>query len=144
MSSPLTDFSCGVVPWRRAEDGTLEVLLVQHRAGHWAFPKGHPEAGESHLETALRELAEECGISAVRLQPEPVLKEQYSFAGRGGALIEKTVHYFLGEVLPEAGALVLQEEEVQDAAWLGAEAARECMSFDEGRRLLARAIEALS
>ena len=36
-------------------------LLIQHQAGHWAFPKGHANPGESPAETARREFAEETG-----------------------------------------------------------------------------------
>ena len=50
----IEDFSCGVIPYR-VVDGTRQFLLIQHKAGHWAFPKGHPEAGETNLQTARRE-----------------------------------------------------------------------------------------
>jgi len=39
------------------------VLLVQEAGGSWGPPKGHMEAGESQLDTALRELREETGIT---------------------------------------------------------------------------------
>ena len=55
--------SCGALVFRRASQG-LEVLLLKHRAGHWDFPKGHVEAGESNQQTALREIYEETGIKA--------------------------------------------------------------------------------
>ena len=54
--------SCGALVFRRASQG-LEVLLLKHRAGHWDFPKGHVEAGESEQETALREVLEESGLT---------------------------------------------------------------------------------
>ncbi|MBD3304395.1 NUDIX domain-containing protein, partial [Candidatus Woesearchaeota archaeon] len=38
-------------------------LLVKHKeGGHWDFPKGHAEEGETEEETALREIYEETGL----------------------------------------------------------------------------------
>lgn len=62
--------SYGLLPWRRAGDGSVEVLLCHmggpfwaHKDEHaWTFPKGLPEAGEEPLRTALREYAEELGV----------------------------------------------------------------------------------
>ncbi len=52
--------SCGVL----LTDG--QQLLLGHATGqeHWDIPKGKVEAGESPLQAALRELAEETGLSA--------------------------------------------------------------------------------
>ena len=47
--------SCGAICYTR-EEGAPRVLVICHRyGGHWAFPKGHVEAGESEEETAMRE-----------------------------------------------------------------------------------------
>ena len=141
MVSPLaTDFSFGVIPWRTAEHGR-EFLLIQHNAGHWAFPKGHPEEGESPLESARRELAEETGLTDVSIAEEPHFEERYVFdmPGRGNTL--KTVRYYLGEV--HSGTVVLQEEEVQAFAWGSAELTRARITFDEGKRLLEAAEQTL-
>lgn len=50
--------SCGVI----ITDG--KVILLGHSTGnrHWDIPKGSMDAGESTIETALRELEEETGI----------------------------------------------------------------------------------
>ena len=37
--------SCGCVIMENNK-----VLLIQHRIGHWGFPKGHVEAGETEKE----------------------------------------------------------------------------------------------
>ena len=128
------DFSCGVIPYR-VVDGEREFLLIQHQAGHWAFPKGHPEKGESDLETARRELAEETGITQVEIDEQHPFDEKYTFLKRSGKQVSKQVIYFLGQVSADQ-VLVLQEAEVSDYAWGDTAATRERMSFDEGRALL--------
>ena len=58
--------SCGVLVLRQQED-ELYVVLLRHRfGGHWSFPKGHVEAGESERQTALREVREETGLTSCR------------------------------------------------------------------------------
>ncbi|MFH1332713.1 MAG: NUDIX domain-containing protein, partial [archaeon] len=50
--------SAGVIVYNNGE-----FLILQYTAGHWDFPKGHIEKGETERETALRELKEETGIT---------------------------------------------------------------------------------
>lgn len=128
------DFSCGVIPYRIV-DGKREFLLIQHQAGHWAFPKGHPEEGEAELETARRELAEETGIEGVEIDEGHPFEELYTFTKRSGKQVSKRVIYFLGKVAADQ-AVRLQEEEVSDHAWGSVKKTRMRMSFDEGRALL--------
>ena len=58
------DKSCGVVLFNSGK-----VLLLRHSplssrgGGHWDFPKGHIDDGETEIQTALRELEEETGIA---------------------------------------------------------------------------------
>jgi 8-oxo-dGTP pyrophosphatase MutT (NUDIX family) len=42
-----------------------EVLLVNEGDGFWGFPKGRPEKDETLLETAVREIAEETGLTEI-------------------------------------------------------------------------------
>ncbi len=53
----------GALPYRRREDGSLEVLLVTTRGtGRWMVPKGWPMPGKSHAEAAAQEAFEEAGV----------------------------------------------------------------------------------
>lgn len=56
---PPRRLSCGVVVVNDAHE-----LLLCHVTGHdhWDLPKGRPDAGETPLQTALRETREECGL----------------------------------------------------------------------------------
>ena len=40
-----------------------EYLILHYQAGHWDFPKGHIEEGESKRDTVIREISEETGIT---------------------------------------------------------------------------------
>lgn len=128
------DFSCGVIPYR-VKDGKREFLLIQHKAGHWAFPKGHPEGAEEHAETARRELEEETGIGHITLDEDHPFEEHYAFTKPSGKQVRKRVIYFLGEAVTDQ-ALRIQISEVADYAWGDADQTRQRLTFDEGRALL--------
>lgn len=51
-------------------DRSGRVLILQHASGHWVFPKGHVEFGETQLQAALREVAEEAGVTATCHHPQ--------------------------------------------------------------------------
>jgi bis(5'-nucleosidyl)-tetraphosphatase len=54
--------SCGAVVYRKRMRA-VEFLVIQHEnGGHWGFPKGHVNVGETEVETAKREIAEETGL----------------------------------------------------------------------------------
>ncbi|MEG3921936.1 NUDIX domain-containing protein [Microcoleus sp. T3_A4] len=125
----MKDECFGIVPILGKEADAL-FLLIQHQAGHWAFPKGHANPGESPAETAKREFLEETGISDFEMLDEPSFTEHYSFV-KDGEPIEKTVTYFLGFV--KSMEVVLQEEEVQNSAWLSFEEAVKRITFDANR-----------
>jgi len=73
------------------------VLLLQYPQGHWSFPKGHVEAGETnHHITASRELAEETGINGVAIDDSWGSRTHYTFR-RKGREIPKQVYWYLAE-----------------------------------------------
>lgn len=139
MTAPVKDFSFGIVPVRR-QGGEPLYLLVQHRAGHWAFPKGHAEAGETPLQAALREFREETGITRVEVRETPVFTERYATV-KGGRDVDKTVTYFLGWT--DQAAVTVQPEEIRDHVWLSFDRAMERMTHEASRGVLRQADRAV-
>lgn len=116
--------SAGVIPVHK-ESG--EILLVQHHAGHWGFPKGHIEKGENIKQAALRELQEETGLTKVTLRGEPIVKN-YTFE-RNGDQIEKTVSYFVGII--DTKDVTIGQDEIQAFAWLSFEKASKRLTYSK-------------
>lgn len=137
-----TDYSCGVIPFRSTAHGR-EFLLVQHHAGHWAFPKGHPEGDETPIETAQRELREETGLSDVRLIEAPAFEEAYAFTKKTGRRVEKIVTYYLGELSEGDATVTVQPQEVQAFAWGDAAATGARLTFAQGRAMLDEVLDYL-
>jgi 8-oxo-dGTP pyrophosphatase MutT (NUDIX family) len=77
---------------------TPEYLLLHHTAGHWGFPKGRFEPGETMHEAALRELQEETGIAAVKVKNGFLETVTYNVNLYEGGIAPKDVFLFLGEV----------------------------------------------
>ncbi|MGQ9838032.1 MAG: NUDIX domain-containing protein [Cyanobacteriota bacterium] len=127
---------------------------MQHRKGHWAFPKGHKNSYtcgalsrvETDLEAAQREFQEETGLTNYQLLTLPqqstplTLQEDYQFTDDQGNLIAKTVTYYvalLPHQLPPPTPR-LQPEEIADYRWCSFQEALEQISFEESRQLLRR------
>jgi len=126
--------SYGIIPLRRSGK-VWETLLVKHRKGHWAFPKGHPESNETSQETASRELKEETHLTVKQLLSSEPLKEFYIFKHKG-ALVEKRVAYYLAEV---EGEVEIQEQEIADFRWVSLEDAAKLATFPESKALAQKA-----
>lgn len=136
---PIKDYSFGIVPLTYREN-YWEAFLIQHlNGGHWGFPKGHPEKGESPKQSAERELFEETGMKVIRYLDHPYLVESYQFT-RGGVLIDKTARFYLAEVTPE---YTLQAEEIMGGKWLPLKELSSYATFPEETVLYSSVIQLL-
>lgn len=114
------EVSCGCVPFRKSKNGFIEVLLVYRDKGFWEFPKGKKDTGETDVETAMRELREETGLSGEIFSHQNIFAE-YTFT-RGDTTVHKTAIFFLCKV-DDACQVVLDQKEVLDYIWLSPEEA---------------------
>ena len=109
------------------------ILLLQYPQGHWSFPKGHVEQGDSdHHYTAKRELKEETGISDVTIDNGWSERTEYTFT-RKGRSVPKQVFWYLAKT----GEIdVSLSHEHTNYLWLQIEDAEAQITFDQERELL--------
>lgn len=135
--------SAGGIVYRKTGK-TYEFLLGKHSGYHkWVLPKGLIEPGETLMEAAVREVAEEVGVTAqiVDLAPVKVIEywyfadpdesgdttrrvKRYQEEGGGKIRVHKQVTYYLMEVVEDSGAPGWEMEE------------RKWVSYPEGQKLL--------
>ncbi len=119
--------SCGALVVRRGTQ-EAEILLIKHNGGHWAFPKGHVEVGETEEQTALREVQEETGL-VVKLDTR--YREMVTFSPAPRTL--KDVVYFAATVI--SGTETPQLTEVSDVRWVPFSKAEQYITFENDRHL---------
>jgi len=134
------DEAFGIVPILHQDDGSL-FLLIQHHAGHWGFPKGHADPGESALEAACREFVEETGVVAYTVLDGASFLERYNFM-REGQRFEKTVIYF--PALVQSATVEYQKEEIRAYVWATFEQAIARLTFEGARQVLKNVHDYLS
>jgi len=125
--------SAGAVLYR--QDRERLYLLLHYEGGHWDFPKGHIEAGESEKDTAKREVKEEAGIGKIEILP--VFRESihyfYKFEGKA---FSKEVVFFIART---------EEKEVKISfehigfEWLAYREALERLTFKNSKSILEKA-----
>jgi 8-oxo-dGTP pyrophosphatase MutT (NUDIX family) len=118
--------SCGAVIYCNHE-----YLLLQYEAGHWGFPKGNREPGETRLEAALREIKEETGLKDLEITD---FQETITyFYKREGNTIFKTVTYFLAESKTREVTISWEHTAF---AWVPYEKALEKVTYENDKKVL--------
>ena len=114
-----------IVPTRRAADGRKVLVL----------PKGHPAAGESAADAAIREVREEAGVEARLVEKLGDIRYWYM---RGGRRISKVVSFFLLEYV--AGEVSDHDHEVEHARWIALDEAARRLTYKAEREMAALAV----
>jgi len=133
--------SCGVVLFNEQK-----VLLLQYATGqkegewdlqgHWDFPKGHVDKGETEIETATRELEEETGIKNIILLDNFRKTINYKIQKRDRKTSKEVVFFIATTVETEIN---LSHEHV-DYGWFDFTSALKQLTYDNARSVLSEAI----
>ncbi|OGM28340.1 hypothetical protein A2962_00655 [Candidatus Woesebacteria bacterium RIFCSPLOWO2_01_FULL_39_61] len=103
---PTQDMAGGIVV--RREGGKVMIALVgDKKIPDFILPKGRIEKGESELNAAKREIAEETGLQSLKLIKKLGIKERFTFKKN----YWNTYYYFLFVTDQEHGNPDLQEGE---------------------------------
>jgi 8-oxo-dGTP pyrophosphatase MutT (NUDIX family) len=108
----IREFSTGGLVVRNLR-GRPFLAVVRVRDEVLALPKGHPEAGESSQEAALREVREETGLDATPVEKLGDIRYWYA---RDGQRVLKIVSFFLFRY--RSGRLDDHDHEVEEALWI--------------------------
>ena len=107
-------------------------LLLHYFSGHWDFPKGNKERGETHIDTIRREIKEETGISDVTFIDGFEKEISYNYT-RDNRLISKKVLYRLART--HSKDVVLSSEHT-NFQWDPYELALKRLTYKKSRKIL--------
>lgn len=139
-------FAAGAVLWRRtspagpgtaetAQDGTIEIAVIHRpRYDDWSLPKGKVDPGENLAQTATREITEETGYT-------PTLGWLLGYVHYPLEKKTKVVYYWTAEV---TDGHFIDNNEVDELEWVTPDRAKELVSYDADRDVIAAALEVLS
>jgi predicted NUDIX family NTP pyrophosphohydrolase len=132
--------SAGILLYRRADGGTVEVLLghmggpfwARKDAGAWSIPKGEYGPGEDPFEVAQREFLEELGSPVPASEFAPLGQVRQSggkvltvWAAAGDLDVTTAVSNTFALEWPPRSGRMREFPEIDRAAWVPVERARE-------------------
>ncbi|MDG6906993.1 MAG: NUDIX domain-containing protein [Nitrososphaerota archaeon] len=133
--------SAGAVVFHGGSKNESRVFLVLHYpAGHWDFPKGAVEKGETEEQAAKREIFEESGLVVDGFLSGFRREIEYHYR-RSDGLSHKRVIFFLAE---SKRLDVKISHEHSGFEWLTFEQALRRLTFDNARNVLKDANSFLS
>ncbi|WP_047223603.1 NUDIX hydrolase [Protofrankia coriariae] len=125
----------GLVLDDHSEMANAALIARRDRHGRllWSLPKGHVENGETAEQTAVREVAEETGVTG-RVLGQLGMIDFWFVAGR--TRVHKTVHHYL--LLRTTGELSDVDIEVTEVAWVPLAEVPRRLAYADERSLLRR------
>ena len=125
--------SCGAIVYKK-DNNSLKILLVfECGTENYSFPKGHVEANETEIETALREIKEETNLD-VKIVGKFREKTTYYVKEKGHY---KDLVLFLAE--PISNKIIPQEGEIINCKWYSYDEALELLQYQDLKMILKKA-----
>ncbi len=134
----MNEKSSGAVIFRDTPEGIV-FLLLHYPSGHWDFVKGKMEKGENPLDTVIREVKEETGISDLNFVEGFEENIEYDFQFEG-ELIHKKVVFYLAKTNTEK--IIISHEHL-DFAWLDYKSSFEKTTYQNAKSVLSKANQLL-
>lgn len=133
--------SVGAFLYKKESNKIFFLLIFSKRNGEWGFPKGHIDVNESELETAIREIKEETGITDIEFEKDFRCIDSYKIKGTlettKNRIIDKNVIYYLARTNSNFVGCV--DDEISEGKWLNFEQAVSCLKYDNQKKLLEKA-----
>jgi 8-oxo-dGTP pyrophosphatase MutT (NUDIX family) len=127
--------SAGMIVIHHGKPSTYLLLHYHYKSDYWDLVKGHIEPGETRIQTALRELAEETGITTCTVIDGFEHTVKWFFT-KESSLVQKEATYFLCTV--PTHDITISDEHV-GYAWLPIELAKQRTKHRNTRDLLEKA-----
>ena len=111
------------------DDDYNTILVKSKEAGNLSFPKGKRNKGETDIQTALREMNEETGLTA----DDIVLVDDFhidEMSNNG----HPSVRYFLAKIKTKTTKFTFDEDELQDVDWYTVEKALKTDKLKNSRK----------
>lgn len=133
-----TRHAAGAIVYRHTAEG-LRFLLITDAYGHWTFPKGHLEAGETSTAAARREVAEETGVDG---HLGALIDTIHYTVTKRGQTFDKQVDWYLLET--QSDQVILQAEEgISAFQWEATDEVAALLGYPQLRDVFAKARELL-
>jgi 8-oxo-dGTP pyrophosphatase MutT (NUDIX family) len=129
-----TEKSCGAVVFTRT-DADVKYVIIQSKEGIFGFPKGHMEGLETEIETAIREIKEETGLS-VSFADGFRIEDSHVFVRKGQEIMKQIV-YFLAEFSDQIP--MPQESELHSIRLVDYDTAMGLFQFESSKKILTEA-----
>lgn len=136
-NKPLVELTAagGVLFQNRSAARDTEVLLI-FRRGVWDLPKGKKEQNETIEECAVREVAEETGLSPPPNVIAPLVKTYHEYE-QDGLHFGKTTYWFAMQLASEVAVFTPEEKEgIEKVKWYSLKRGKEKVRYDNLRDVL--------